>query len=289
MNKKNILVTGSDGQLGVCIQTLKFKDPNYIFCFKNKKQLDILDNQKLNQTIDENNIKIIINCAAYTNVEDCKKNKIIANKINNLSVENIARICSKKNIQLIHISTDYVFDGEKNHPYGTDDSTKPINYYGLTKKMGEDAILKFKLKNSIIIRTSWLYSAYSKNFVYRIFKSLKESNKVDIVGNQIGSPTYAMDLASLIINILPKIKSEDTQVYHYSNLGYCSRYEFALKIKSFFNLKGEIVKKIIKNTQIKRPKFSALCSEKIKNKFDLSINDWETSLKRCIFQDDFKI
>lgn len=289
MNKKNILVTGSDGQLGMCIKTLKLKTPNYDFYFKNKKQLDITDTQKLNQIIDKNNIKIIINCAAFTNLEQCQKNKILANKINHLSVENIARICSKKNIQLIHISTDYVFDGKKNQPYGTDDSTKPINYYGLTKKMGENAILKFKLKNSIIIRTSWLYSAYSKNFVYKIFRSLKESNKVQIVSNQIGSPTYARDLASLIINILPQIKSEDTQIYHYSNIGYCSRYEFALKIKSFFKLEGKIIKNIKTNSQINRPKYSALCSEKIKFKFDLSINDWETSLKKCIFQDDFKI
>ena len=188
-------------------------------------------------------------------------------------------MCYKLNVQLVHISTDYVFDGLKKTPYNELDKTNPQNYYGTTKLNGEKKILSYNLTNSVIIRTSWLYSNRNNNFVSKILMKLKNENEIFVLENEIGSPTNSLDLARSIINIIPKISNSKTEIYHFSNLGQCSRYEFAKKIKELSNSNCKIYP-IKKNKQkIKRPKFSALDPTKIIKNFKIDINSWETSLE----------
>ena len=178
---------------------------------------------------------------------------------------------------MIHISTDFVFDGKKKLPYTELDHARPINEYGKSKLEGEKKILNSSLKNSIIIRTSWVYSKYGNNFVNKVIKNIKENQYITVVDDQFGSPTNALDLAKVILNIIPKISNQKAEIYHYSSSGYCSRYDFAVLIKELVKSNVEIKK--IKTVQtINRPRFSALNSNKIKNKFNLEITDWKTSL-----------
>ena len=278
VNKKNILITGSDGQLGQSIKKVHKRFMSYKFYFTDKEELDITEYIKIKNFISENNISIIINCAAYTDVIKAESEQKAANLVNNISVGNISKICSKKKIQLIHISTDYVFDGIKGFSYDENDKPNPLSYYGKTKLKGEQKMLSYNLKKSIIIRTSWLFSTYGKNFLTKILNNLRHLNSFSVIGNEFGSPTNANDLACVILKILPKLKNDKTEIYHFSNLGMCSRYEFAIKIKDCTNGKSIITKK--NNCEINkiRPKFSALNPKKIINKFDLKVYDWSYSL-----------
>ena len=229
VNKKNILVTGSNGQLGISLKEIS-NNYNYNFYFKEKKDLDITDFIIFEKFLKKTNIDIIINCAAYTDVTKAEQNKYYSNIVNNIAVENIAKLCSELNLQLIHISTDYVFDGLTNLPYHERNNTNPKNYYGLTKLEGENKILNEKLENSAIIRTSWLYSNLENNFVNKIITKISNQRKIYVVEDEIGSPTSAHDLSKVIMEIIPKISNSNTEIYHFSNLGFCSRYQFANKI-----------------------------------------------------------
>ena len=279
--KKNILVTGSNGQLGSCLKYIS-SDYNHNFIFKGKNDLDITDFYRVEDFINKNKINIIINCAAYTNVNLAEINLVDCRDINSNAVDNIAKLCYKLNIQLIHISTDYVFGGKKQTPYNENDRTNPINFYGLTKLEGEKNVLKYDLKDSMIIRTSWLYSNLKSNFLNKIIKKIDEKSKIKVVHDEVGSPTNAYDLAKIILDIIPNFQCKKTQIYHFSNLGFCSRYEFAKKI-------AEIVKKECfltpinnSSSSLKRPKFSALDSSKIMKNFGIQNNPWQTSLKTCL-------
>lgn len=285
----NILVTGSEGQLGKSIKFFSDDCKNYNFYFKSKFELNITNFSDVEDFLIENKINLIINCAAYTNVEKAEVERYKAALINHHSVENLAKLCSLNDIQLIHISTDYVFDGNKITSYSEDDVTNPINYYGITKLAGEENILKYKLKKSAIIRTSWLYSNSENNFVSKIIKLTKNKFEINIVDDEIGSPTCANDLAKAIFQIIPKINNTKTEVYHFSNLGFCSRYEFVKKIKEFLKLDCNIrpVKK--KSSKIKRPHFSALDCSKIINSFQLNIDSWEYSLKNHLNNNKYNI
>ena len=277
--KRNILVTGSNGQLGSSLKEISI-NYNFNFFFKEKKELDITYFDSLENFLKKNNIQTIINCAAYTNVNKAEKNKILSNKVNNTGVENIAKLCNYLNIQLIHISTDYVFDGfNKNIPYRELNNTNPQNYYGKTKLNGEKKILNYDLKNSAIIRTSWLYSKFDKNFVSQIIKKLKNEKEIFVVDDEIGSPTYALDLSKVIMEIIPRLSNIKTEIFHFSNLGFCSRFRFAIKIKEIINSDCIVQPKTLKFTKTKRPNFSALDSTKIIKKFQLSVRPWEKSLE----------
>ena len=246
VKRENILVTGGNGQLG---QSLFYASPSftiYNFFFSDKKSLDITNFKHVKNFIEKNDISIIINCAAYTDVVKAEKESDIADLINNASVENLANLCFEKNIKLVHISTDYVFDGYKSYPYVESDSTKPLNNYGLSKLKGEDKILKLNLKNSIIIRTSWLYSYHSKSFVSKIINKIGFNKPFGVNCDEFGSPTNSNDLALAIFMILSKLNNKETKIYHFSNSGVCSRFEFALEINKLI--------KYIKNYLFKNPK-----------------------------------
>lgn len=275
---KNILVTGSEGQLGNSIKMVSKAIENYKLYFTEKNQLDISNYISFEKYVNDYEIDIIINCAAFTNVEAAEIKREMSDKINHIALDNLSKICYYNEIQLIHISTDFVFDGLKSVPYNEKDNPNPINYYGLTKLNGEKKILKYDLKKSIIIRTSWLYSELQNNFVSKILDKINYQKEIKVLDNEFGSPTNAKDLATTILTIIPSLKNNKTQVYHFSNTGTCSRYDFANEINKIYK-KGAIITPVSSyNYSAKRPKFSALDSTKIIRKFDLKIKSWRESL-----------
>tara|TARA_Y100000588_G_C14271882_1_gene932678 strand:+ start:1628 stop:2515 length:888 start_codon:yes stop_codon:yes gene_type:complete len=278
VKKKNILVTGSDGQLGNSIKKISNQYDMYNFYFANKHTLNISNIDLVENFVKNYNIDIIINCAAFTNVEESEIKKELADLINNTSVDNLAKICNKNHIQLIHFSTDFVFDGMKNSPYNENDIPNPINYYGLTKLNGEKKMMSYNLDKSIIIRTSWLYSESKNNFVSKILNKINNYENINVVNDEIGSPTNAIDLSELILTIIPMLKNHKTEIFHFSNLGFCSRYDFSKEINKIVNGKSFINSGNILNTMAIRPKYSVLDSTKIINQFDIKIKRWEKSL-----------
>ena len=276
----NILVTGGSGQLGSSIKKLAPKFSAYNFFFTDLNDLDITDYSSLVNFIQTNKITVIINCAAYTNVDKAESDLELADSINNLAVKKLAEISKFYKIKLIHISTDYVFDGNNNEPYLETDNTKPQTVYGQTKLSGEFAIKEINPANSIIIRTSWLYSKYGKNFVKTMLRLAEKKQKIKVVSDQVGSPTNAHDLANTILNILPKINNKKVETFHYSNDGCCSWYEFAEAIFKINKLKVEM--KPLKSedyiTAAIRPLYSVMCNDKIKSQYDISIPNWDESL-----------
>ena len=280
----NLLITGSQGQLGSELARLEKIFPNLTFFFTDRRSLDITNFEDVEKFVSENNITVIINCAAYTNVDEAENEPISANKINHLSVKNLAEIAKKYAIKLIHISTDYVFDGTSKTPYLENSETNPQNEYGNSKLKGELAIKEVNPVNSIIIRTSWLYSNYRINFVKKILKLSKEKESISVVSDQIGSPTNARDLAKTILQIVPLIDCGDVQLYHYSNKGNSSWFEFAQEIVLISKMKCSVKPILSKDFKTKayRPTFSKLNTAKIEEEFNILIPTWQDSLKGCI-------
>jgi dTDP-4-dehydrorhamnose reductase len=282
----NILITGSNGQLGNEIKTLAKDYLNYHYFFTDKDDLDITNIEDINNYMQQHNIHIIINCAAYTNVDKAEREIKLADEINHIGAKNLAILSKKYNLKLVHISTDYVFDGTNFKPYVENDKTHPINIYGKTKFAGENSILKQNLNNSIIIRTSWVYSSFGNNFVKTMLELGREKQQLDVIFDQIGTPTYAKDLAKVILEILPKIDNNATQIYNYSNEGVASWYDFAKEIMSIAKLDCEILPIEGKDykTAAKRPFYSVLNKNKIKQDFGVKIPHWKESLQKCIKQ-----
>ncbi|QOY51416.1 dTDP-4-dehydrorhamnose reductase [Candidatus Sulfurimonas baltica] len=286
----NILVTGSKGQLGSEIKELSHEIPSqaendgYHFFFTDRSELDITDEQSIKNFIDINNINIIINCAAYTAVDKAEDDKDLADKINYQAVRHLAQISKYKNIKLIHVSTDYVFDGKHFMPYIETDTTNPNGIYGKTKLDGELAMQEVNPLNSIIIRTSWVYSSFGANFVKTMLRLGKEKEQLGVIYDQVGTPTYARDLAKAILEILPNIKNEKVQIYNYSNEGVLSWYDFAKEIMLMAKLTCEINPIETKEypTPALRPHYSLLNKSKIKKEFNLTIPYWKDSLKECL-------
>lgn len=280
----NVLVTGSNGQLGSEIKEIAPNYQHYNFFFTDVDDLDITNHKAVKKFIESNKINIIINCAAYTAVDKAESELEIADKINHLAVKNFAELSKENNIKLIHISTDYVFDGNSDKPYNETDKPNPQTIYGKTKLDGELVIQKINPSNSIIIRTSWVYSKYGSNFVKTMLKLSNTKNKISVVADQIGSPTNAADLATFILSILAKVKNEIVEIFHFSNEGFCSWYEFAIAI---FNIKGcsVLVNPIYSteySSQAKRPFYSVLNKDQLKKKFSIEIVDWKKSLISCL-------
>ena len=280
--KINVLVTGASGQLGRAIKNNLLSNHNYNFFFKSKAELNISSYNSIKRICLNHKIDLIINSAAYTNVDDSEFCKEISNLVNNEYIKNIIKVCRELSIKLIHISTDYVFDGNKKKPYVENDEVNPLNNYGISKFNGEKQIVNSNLKNSIIIRTSWLYSNYGNNFVLNIINQLREGKEIKVTDNEVGSPTNADDLALLLIKLISKIENKKTEIYHFANIGYCSRYNFANEIVKLCNSNEKIKRKKSQNNFTKRPKFSALNSEKIMNKFGIEPKDWKISLNEYI-------
>jgi dTDP-4-dehydrorhamnose reductase len=286
----NILITGSNGQLG---SELKEHSSNYKynFFFTSKKDLDIANEFDVSNFLAKNNINSIINCAAYTAVDNAQNDEKNADLINHIAVKNLAKLSQQNNITFVHISTDYVFDGKNYKPYIETDTTNPISVYGETKLLGEKELISLCVKNSIIIRTSWLYSSFGNNFVKTMLKFGNEKNSLDVIFDQVGSPTYAKDLGKAILDILPKIKNNRTEIYHYSNEGVLSWYDFAKEIMKMAKLDCKINPTHSKNfpRPAARPYFSVLDKTKIKKDFDIEIPYWKDSLRECLKKMEAKI
>ncbi|EAL0984927.1 dTDP-4-dehydrorhamnose reductase, partial [Campylobacter coli] len=242
------------------------------------------DKNLLEYFIDKYKFDYIINCAAYTDVNLAEVKQKEAYMLNYNSVENIADLTKKYNLTFIHISTDYVFDGKSCTPYKENDKTKPLNVYGKSKLRGEQVIVDINPKNTIVIRTSWLYSNYKGNFVHTVRNLGKKKGEINVVYDQIGTPTYARDLAEVILNILPYIQNDKPEIYHYSNEGIASWYDFAKEIMKLSQL-GCNIKPIESKDFLAlapRPSYSVLNKQKIKEKFHIEIPYWRDSLEKCI-------
>lgn len=271
-----ILVTGSNGQLGQELQYLA-KNYNYEFIFTNRSNFDILNVEQL-ATLNEIKPDILINCAAYTAVDKAETETNLAMQINATALYALSKICTENNIHLVHISTDFVFNGNSATPYKENLATHlNVCHYGKTKKLGEDVLAKNT--NKTIIRTSWLYSSFGNNFVNTIIKLSSERNNLNIVYSQVGSPTYARDLAKVICDNLEQLPNTNN-IYHYCNSGVASWYDFAIAIKEFAILDCNIEPALEYKTPAIRPKYSVLSTEKIKEDWNLTIPYWRNSLKQ---------
>lgn len=281
---KHVLVTGANGQLGSEIQSLSTDYPDYEFYFSNTSSLNISDKKAIEGFCTKNNIDTLINCAAYTAVDKAEEDTENADRVNHIAAEYLAEISKAQNISLIHISTDYVFDGKSHKPYTEDDAVSPQGVYGKTKYLGEQALLSVNPQHSIIIRTSWVYSSFGNNFVKTMLRLGQERDTLGVIYDQVGSPTYAKDLAKAILDILPKLDNTDVEIFHYSNEGVCSWYDFAKTIFELSDIPCKVNPIETKEypTPATRPHYSLLNKAKIKQQFDIEIPYWKDSLKTCL-------
>ena len=284
---KNILVTGAYGQLGNEVRILSANYPEYNFLFTDVDSLDITDKNELIDFVTGNDIRYIINCAAYTAVDKAEDDAELCEKINATAVKNLGLAAAEAGAGIIHVSTDYVFDGSSCRPYTEDMPTKPCSVYGKTKLKGEKNLLK-ACPNAIIIRTAWLYSPFGNNFVKTMIKLGSERESLNVIFDQVGTPTSALDLAAAILKAMDQTIDTDHEkggVYHFSNEGVCSWYDFTIKIHEIAGIKTCKVNPIETKdypTKAARPHYSVLNKSKIKQTFNITIPHWEASLKDCI-------
>ena len=277
-----ILVTGSNGQVGSEIKKIAKKRSEVKWLFTDRNSLDLSKIDLTVRFLDSAKPSIIINCAAYTNVDKAESEPKLANLINVKAVDSLSKWSYSNNVKLFHISTDYVFDGNSSIPLKEDAITTPLNVYGLTKLEGEKVCLKND-PNCIVIRTSWVFSSFGKNFVKTIFNQMSKKDSLNIINDQVGSPTYANDLANVIIKIIDH-KYWIPGLYHYSNEGEVSWYEFAKSIKKHFGFTTKLIS-ISSDDYLsvaKRPKYSLLDKSKIKTTFNINVPNYENSLEKCI-------
>ncbi len=282
-----VLITGAKGQLGSEIKDLASDYENLECIFTDLPELDICDIEALNTFIIDQHINTVINCAAYTEVEQAEVNPKLAKQLNTKLVLNLVNALEKVNGKLVHISTDYVFDGNHSYPYKESDPVSPISVYGKTKRAGELVVLNSSIE-AIVIRTSWLYSAYSNNFVKSMLRLGNEKESLKVVCDQMGTPTYAKDLARICLDILSNENSTNISrkrsLYHYSNEGVASWYDFATTIMKISNIDCKVIPIETKDypTKAKRPMYSVLDKSKIKSDFKITIPHWKDSLAYCI-------
>ena len=284
----NILVTGANGQLGHEMQRVaKSSNHNYIFTdvADGYEKLDITNIEDIRNMVKNNNVDIIVNCAAYTNVDKAESDYDTADLINNTAAGNLATAMKEAGGTLIHISTDYVFQGDRNTPCQEDWTTNPLGVYGKTKLAGEAAIATTGC-NSIIIRTAWLYSQWGKNFVKTMQSLTATHDTLKVVFDQVGTPTFAGDLADTIAHIINTGQTNKTGIYHFSNEGVCSWYDFAKMICKLSGNTCDISPCYSKEfpSPVKRPHFSVLDKRKIKETFGIKVPYWTESLEVCIKQ-----
>jgi len=281
-----VLITGCKGQLGSEIQRIAPRFTDMSFLFTDLEELDITRPADIRSFLDLHPVKFLVNCAGYTAVDKAEEDEDRVYLLNAYAAESLATISAERGIQLIHISTDYVFDGEKNHPYLEDDRVNPQSVYGKSKLLGEQSLEK--KGTGIIIRTSWLYSTFGHNFVKTILRLAGEKDQLNVVFDQTGCPTYAHDLAMAILEM---IRTEIAQnnaprydLYHYSNRGMCSWYEFATAITAFAGKECKIlpVDSTGYFTKAKRPRYSVLSKEKIIRAYGIKVPHWKDSLKACM-------
>ncbi|MFA8450049.1 MAG: dTDP-4-dehydrorhamnose reductase [Bacteroidales bacterium] len=281
---KNILVTGGNGQLGKTFSNLSKKHPNYNFIFTDIDDFNITNKKDTLRIVEKTKPDYIVNCAAYTAVDKAETEKKLALDVNFESVKNLATTCKHFGIHFIHFSTDYVYDGSKNTPYTEESSTNPKNIYGQSKLLGEKAIIDSGCYYTII-RTSWLYSQYGQNFVKTILKAASKNDILNVVFDQIGSPTFCGDLASIVLCMIEEERITKTkEIFLYSNEGVASWYDFAfqaLRINQS-HCKVKPIESAQFPTKAKRPNYSCFNKEKIKNFTKLQIPHWVESLEKCV-------
>jgi dTDP-4-dehydrorhamnose reductase len=289
-----ILVTGKNGQLGRSIYKIVNTDTKIDnnqssneFIFVGREELDLSSKSSISHYFDyHDKFDIIINCAAYTQVDKAEQEVELANQINHLAVKQLANIANEQKAKLVHVSTDYVFDGESDKPYTEIDKTNPINVYGKTKLAGEKALQAVMPMNALIIRTSWVYSEYGNNFVNTMLRLGKERDELNVVSDQIGSPTYATDLANVILKIIVdrgyQAKDRATEVYHYSNKGKISWYDFAKEIFKIAEVGCKVSPIMTEQypAPAKRPRNTSMSKNKIAETFSVNIDDWRVGITR---------
>lgn len=282
----NILVTGSNGQLGHEFRKLAGSFKAYRFVFTDVEELDITDPAAVEKFLEENNTDCIINAAAYTAVDKAEEEPDVASLINGQAVGILAQAARKMNALLVHISTDYVFDGTSWQPIKEDEEANPISAYAASKHLGEQLILEAD-DTAVILRTSWLYSSFGKNFVKSMIKYGRECEVLSVVYDQVGTPTWAADLASAILHLIPYWQKLDKpEIFHYSNEGVSSWYDFTRAIHEMAGIKCKVNAIETKDFPLpaKRPFYSLMAKDKIKKEYNLDIPYWRDSLKRCIDQ-----
>ena len=277
-----VMVTGANGQLGRSIQDLSNAHPDLTFYFTDVAELDITNEADVDKYFSEISFDYCINCAAFTAVDKAETDSENAFLINAEAVRNLAVACKATNVVLIQISTDFVFDGLKETPYNEEDEPNPLNIYGNSKLKGEKHVLDI-LKKFFIIRTSWVYSEYGHNFLKTMLRLGSEKKELSVVCDQIGTPTYAKDLANVLLTIIKEEKS-DYGIYHYSNEGIASWYDFATAIFDISNTKIKLlpITTVAYPTPAKRPRYSVIDKSKLKRMLGIEIPNWRNSLGNCL-------
>lgn len=277
-----LLITGANGQLGNEMRVLAGQHGGHTYFFTDVQELDICDEKAVNSFVSDNKIDVIVNCAAYTAVDAAEDNQEINDRLNHLAPGYLARAAQARGATMIQVSTDYVFDGTNHIPYTEDEPTCPASAYGTSKLAGEKNVMDH-CEKAVVIRTAWLYSIYGNNFVKTMLRLGKERDTLGVIFDQIGTPTYARDLAVAIFAIIDK--GIVRGIYHFSNEGVCSWYDFTVAIHRLAGITGCKVNPIHTAdypTKAARPHYSVLDKTKIKETFGLDIPHWERSLKNCI-------
>lgn len=278
----NILVTGGNGQLGNEMRVVS-KESRNRYIFTDVMELDITNLEAIRYMLKMERVDVVVNCAAYTNVDRAEEDEIMADLLNNKAAGNLAVVAKEVGATLIHVSTDYVFQGDKNTPYKEDCETSPLGVYGRTKLAGERSIQATGC-NYLIFRTSWLYSSYGKNFVKTMQRLTRDKNSLKVVFDQVGTPTYAGDLAAIIYKVIEKDMLDKQGIYHFSNEGVCSWYDFAQEVCELSGNTCNIEPCHSDEfpSKVKRPHFSVLDKTKLKLAFGVEIPYWKDSLVKCI-------
>ena len=278
-----ILVTGGNGQLGSALRWASAKS-SHRYIFTDIAELDITSTEAVDEFVQKNGIEIVVNCAAYTAVDRAESDEATADRINHKAVATLATACARQNATLIHISTDYIFSGEATAPITEEATAAPINVYGRTKWAGEAAIAESGCR-AIILRTSWLYSEFGSNFCKTMRALTATRPEIKVVADQFGTPTYAGDLAGVIVSIIESGQTEKSGTYNYSNEGACSWYDFAVEIARLSGNNECTIAPCTTSeypTAAARPHYSVLDKSKIKSTFGIEIPEWRESLAKCI-------
>lgn len=279
---KNVLVTGAEGQLGLSLKKIAGNFPQYNFIYTDKDNLDICKEEELKAFFENNNLYCVLHFAAYTAVDKAEQEESLAEEINSKATLNIAKLCAEHKIRLVYISTDYVFEGKDCKPHSTQEKTSPLSVYGKTKLKGEENCLENN-PLTFVIRTSWLYSEFKSNFVKTMINLSQTKEELNVIYDQVGSPTYARDLADFAVRVIEHINSK--KILHYSNHGVCSWYDFARKAIELWGEKKIRINPILTSqypTLATRPKFSVFDKSESEKLLNISIPHWEDSLKECI-------
>ncbi|OLY92098.1 dTDP-4-dehydrorhamnose reductase [Cnuella takakiae] len=279
-----ILITGGAGQLGQAFQQLAAAHPHHQFIFTDRTELDITDEGAVDKMLRETGVEALVNCAAYTAVDKAETDVELAYAINATAAGVLARACAATGVQLVHVSTDYVFNGAGKEPYRENDPVSPVSVYGASKQMGEAEVLEAN-KDAVIIRTSWVYAPFANNFVKTMLRLMQSRPEIGVVADQFGSPTNALDLAAAILQVLDS-GTRQGGIFHFSNEGVISWYDFALAIRDLSGLDCQVKPLTTAEypTPAKRPAYSVMDKTKIQEVYGIRLKPWKESLAACLEQ-----